>query len=213
LHRVDLLLRGNTVEALKRAGAKTVWVGAESGSQRILDAMDKGTRVEQIYAATRRLHEVQIEVGFFLQFGYPGETRDDIDKTLQMVRDCRPDDIGMSVSYPLPGTKFYENVKQELGAKQNWVDSKDLAMMYHGPFTTDFYRQLHVVLHKEFRLHRGWSELVTVVRRPTSLRRKHLRRLGACLFHLTTLPTARRRLRQLSNLPHGPSQPMVPDAW
>jgi len=104
LNRVDLLLRGNTIPALKRAGARTVWVGAESGSQKILDAMEKGTKVEQIYEASRRLHDVGIEVGFFLEFGYPGETRDDIEQTLQMVRDCRPDDIGMSVSYPLPGT-------------------------------------------------------------------------------------------------------------
>ena len=118
LHRVDLLLRGNTIGALKRAGARTVWVGAESGSQKILDAMDKGTKVEQIYAAAERLHQAEIEVGFFLQFGYPGETREDIERTLQMVRDCKPDDIGMSVSYPLPGTKFHETVKQELGVNR-----------------------------------------------------------------------------------------------
>ena len=60
--------------ALQRAGCRTAWIGAESGSQRILDAMEKGTRVEQIAAAARRLHDAGIEVGFFLQFGYPGET-------------------------------------------------------------------------------------------------------------------------------------------
>src|SRR5687767_13419047 len=81
LHRVDILARSGTVEALKRAGAKTIWVGAESGSQQILDAMDKGTRVEHIYEAARRMRAAGIEVGFFLQFGYPGETRADIEKT------------------------------------------------------------------------------------------------------------------------------------
>ncbi|MBV9282478.1 MAG: B12-binding domain-containing radical SAM protein [Chloroflexi bacterium] len=211
LHRVDLLLRGDTIGALKRAGARTVWVGAESGSQRILDAMEKGTKVEQIYAAARRLHEAGIEVGFFLQFGYPGETRADIERTLQMVRDCKPDDIGMSVSYPLPGTTFFETVKPELGAKQNWVDSNDLAMMYRGPFTTDFYRQLHVVLHKEFRMRRGWEEVRWAARRPTTLRRRHLRRLGASLFHRATLPPARRRLDRLAGLPHHPTRPLLPD--
>jgi anaerobic magnesium-protoporphyrin IX monomethyl ester cyclase len=201
LHRADLLLRGNTIAALKRAGAKTVWVGAESGSQAILDAMDKGTAVGQIYAAAQRLHEAGIEVGFFLQFGYPGETLADIDKTLRMVRDCKPDDIGMSVSYPLPGTKFYERVKQELGVKQHWVDSNDLDMLYHGPFSTDFYRQLHVVLHKEFRMRRGWDEVCRAVRQPKSLTRRHLRRLGAAAFNLATLPPARRRLHRLAGLP------------
>src|SRR5580692_10136828 len=88
--------------ALRAAGCRTAWMGAESGSQRTLDAIEVGTRVEQIVEATRWLHEAGIEVGFFLQFGYPGETREDIESTRRMVRDCRPDDIGISVSYPLP---------------------------------------------------------------------------------------------------------------
>ncbi|MDE3092064.1 MAG: B12-binding domain-containing radical SAM protein, partial [Chloroflexota bacterium] len=99
LLRADLVTDA-TVAALGRAGCRTVWMGAESGSQTILDAMDKGTRVEQIYAAARRLHRAGIQVGFFLQYGYRGEERADIEKTLQMVRDCQPDDIGISVSYP-----------------------------------------------------------------------------------------------------------------
>jgi anaerobic magnesium-protoporphyrin IX monomethyl ester cyclase len=202
LHRADLLLRGNTIAALQRAGARTVWLGAESGSQKILNAMDKGTTVAQIATAAQRLHEAGIEVGFFLQFGYPGETRADIDKTLRMVRDCKPDDIGMSVSYPLPGTKFYEKVKEDLGAKRHWVDSNDLDMLYHGPYSTDFYRQLHVVLHKEFRMRRGWDDVCRAVRQPTRLKRRHLRRLAAAAFYLATLPLARRRLNRLARLPH-----------
>ena len=102
------LLRADQVtpavaRALRAAGCRTAWIGAESGSQRILDAMEKGTRVDQIANATGLLHGAGVEVGFFLQFGYPGETREDIERTLQMVRDCAPDDIGVSVSYPLPG--------------------------------------------------------------------------------------------------------------
>jgi hypothetical protein len=126
-----------------------------------------------------------------------------------MVRDCRPDDIGMSVSYPLPGTRFYESVKQELGGKQNWLDSNDLAMLYRGPFTTAFYRQLHVVLHKEFRLRRGGEEVRRALGRPGTWKGLHLRRLGACLYHLATLPLAQRRLDYLARLPHPPSSPLA----
>ncbi len=79
---------------------------------------------------------------------------DDVQKTLKMVRECMPDDIGISVSYPLPGTKFYESVKLELGEKQNWIDSEDLAMLYRGPFPTEFYRILHGRVHYEFRTRR-----------------------------------------------------------
>jgi anaerobic magnesium-protoporphyrin IX monomethyl ester cyclase len=211
LNRADLLLRGNTVQSLKRAGAKTLWIGAESGSQKVLDAMEKGTRVEQIYEATRRLHAAGIEVGYFLQFGYPGETRDDIELTLQMVRDCRPDDIGMSVSYPLPGTRFHDRVRDELGVKQNWLDSNDLAMLYQGPFTTEFYRQLHTVLHKEFRTRKYRAELGQLVRRPRATRRRHLRHLAALTVHSATLPLERHRLDRLERQPHSGIAPLPRD--
>jgi anaerobic magnesium-protoporphyrin IX monomethyl ester cyclase len=201
LHRVDLLLRGDTVEALARAGAQTVWVGAESGAQHILDAMDKGTKVEQIVAAAARMRAAGIKVGFFLQFGYPGETRADIERTLQLVRDCRPDDIGMSVSYPLPGTKFHRTVQAELGLKQNWQDSNDLDMLYQGPFSTAFYRQLHVALHKEFRARKGWRDFRAAARHPRTLRPRHLRRALGMVYNMATLPLARRRLDRLAAAP------------
>jgi anaerobic magnesium-protoporphyrin IX monomethyl ester cyclase len=201
LSRADLIVRDeNNVMALQRAGCDIVWIGAESGSQQVLNAMEKGTRVEQIYEAAHQLQGVGVKVGFFLQFGYPGETRADIEKTLQMVRECQPDDVGMSVSYPLPGTKFYENVKLQLGKKQNWVDSADLAMMYQGPFVTDFYRQLHVVLHKEFRSRRGWQRLTRIATRPQKWRPAHLREAAAIVYRLATLPVARLKLNRLAGV-------------
>src|SRR5574341_2335889 len=202
LSRADLIVReGDNVEVLWRAGCQIVWIGAESGSQKILDAMGKGTTVEQIHDAARRLHAAGIRVGLFLQFGYPGEPRDAIEQTLQLVRDCKPDDIGISVSYPLPGTKFYENVRMQLGNQQNWIDSADLAMLYQGPFTTAFYRQLHTVVHKEFRARQtlpqsGWRRLLP------------LRQIGRVLYHLLTLPAARRKLNRLARVPHAGLKPM-----
>jgi anaerobic magnesium-protoporphyrin IX monomethyl ester cyclase len=157
LQRADLVNEKIAV-GLAKAGCKTVWLGAESGSQKILNAMDKGDKVEDIYRAAKLLRENGIEVGFFLQFGYPGEAWDDVQQTLKMVRECMPDDIGISVSYPLPGTKFYESVKLELGEKQNWVDSDDLAMLYRGPFPTEFYRILHGRVHYEFRIRRALQQ-------------------------------------------------------
>jgi anaerobic magnesium-protoporphyrin IX monomethyl ester cyclase len=202
LQRVDLILKGDTIDALRRAGAQRIWVGAESGSQKILDAMEKGTQVENIYEAARRLHAAGIQVGFFLQFGYPGETRRDIDQTLQMVRDCRPDDIGMSVSYPLPGTRFFAAVQHELGSKQNWQDSDDLAMLYHGPFSTSFYRWLHRVLHREFRAQRAWDQLLPALRKPLSLRPRHLRLVRSVVYAKLVLPLLRVELARRARAPH-----------
>lgn len=183
LQRADLI-NEKVAAALKDAGCKTVWIGAESGSQKILDSMEKGNKVADIYNAAHQLSERGIEVGFFLQFGYPGEGWEDIQQTLKMVRESMPDDIGISVSYPLPGTKFYERVKVELGDKQNWVDSEDLDMLYHGPFSSKFYRILHGRIHHEFRLRRAW----------------HKRDLGKLLrapYHLIWIAQANMKLRKL----------------
>lgn len=143
------LMTPRTVAALRRAGCAEVWMGAESGSQRILDAMDKDIRVDKIYEARENLRRQGIRAGFFLQFGYPGETWQDIRNTIRMVRETAPDDVGISVAYPLPGTKFYARVAAELGAKQNWLDSEDMAMMFRGTYTTAFYAALHDALHLE----------------------------------------------------------------
>jgi anaerobic magnesium-protoporphyrin IX monomethyl ester cyclase len=146
--RVDLMTL-DTVRALRRAGCDEVWLGIESGSQRILDAMDKGTRVEQIGKARDNLRSEGIRACYFLQFGYQGEEWEDIQKTVNLVRNTRPDDIGVSVSYPLPGTKFFDRVQSQLSDKTNWSDSEDLSMMFQGAYTDEFYRALHNALHAQ----------------------------------------------------------------
>jgi anaerobic magnesium-protoporphyrin IX monomethyl ester cyclase len=162
--RVDLMTL-DTVRALRRAGCAEVWLGIESGSQRILDAMDKGTRVEQIAKARDNLRSEGIGACYFLQFGYQGETWEDIQKTVNLVRSTRPDDIGVSVSYPLPGTKFFDRVQSQLSDKTNWSDSDDLSMMFQGAYTDEFYRALHDALHAQVNSfnsggeHATWKEL------------------------------------------------------
>jgi len=157
------LMKPQVVEALARAGAEEVWLGVESGSQRILDAMDKGTRIDQIREATRTLRAHGIRACWFIQLGYLGEAWDDILRTRDAIRDEQPDDIGVSVSYPLPGTAFYERVKNLLGSKTNWAHSGDLDMMFPGTYRTEFYRAIRDLLHEEVRqrtaLEHRWAEL------------------------------------------------------
>ena len=193
LSRADLLVKGNTIEALAKSGCTSTWMGAESGSQKILDAMEKGTTVEQIYESSRKLKEHNIRVGFFLQFGYTGETKEDIEKTFEMVRECLPDEIGVSVSYPLPGTKFYDNVKEQLGEKQNWFDSQDLAMMYHGTYSPDFYRALHKLIHKRFRVWKGME----IIASPKKWNKHSPRALASAVFHRATVKKFEREMKEL----------------
>ena len=146
--RADLM-SDVTVNALKTAGCSEVWMGVESGSQKILDAMDKGLTLSSVYTARERLKEAGIRACYFLQFGYPGETWEDLLATIDFVRETRPDDIGISFSYPLPGTKFYENVQAQLGQKRNWKDSADLCIMFKAAYANEFYLAVRSALHAE----------------------------------------------------------------
>src|SRR5476651_892769 len=140
--RADLLLQDDQIRALAASGCDNVWIGAESGSQKILDAMDKGTTIEQIHTATDLLKRHHIKPSFFIQFGYLGETKQDIELTIKMIGDLLPYEIGISVSYPLPGTAFYQKVKAELQKKTNWTDSDEMALMYKNTYPPAFYKQL-----------------------------------------------------------------------
>lgn len=152
--RADLMSE-RMAEALREAGCREAWIGAESGSQRVLDAMNKGTTVVQIKVARERLKAVGIRVGFFIQLGYMGEELDDILATRALLEASRPDEIGVSVSYPLPGTKFYDLVKAQLGGKTHWRASDDLDMMFHGTYTSDFYRCVRNLMHDQVGLQSG----------------------------------------------------------
>jgi len=102
----------DAVDALARSGCREVGLSAESGSQQGIDAMDKGITVADIRGARRRLGDRGIRARFFIQFGYPVETRTDIGSTIEFLGELLPDDIGISVSSPMPPTKFYEMVDE-----------------------------------------------------------------------------------------------------
>jgi len=187
--RADLLVQENYVEALARAGCEDVWMGAESGSQKILDAMDKGITVDQIRKATSLLKSHHIKPSFFIQFGYPGETRKDIMQTIRLINEQLPHDIGISVSYPLPGTPFYEKVKSELMLKANWTDSDEMALMFRNTYPAPFYKQLHRYVHRNYRKHLAFENMRNFLKKPFDVNRKVLKSAlsGIYLIPVTAL--------------------------
>lgn len=195
--RADLLLRDNTVEALAAAGCDEVWIGAESGSQKILDAMEKGITRRQIVEARELLRKHGINASFFLQFGYRGESSDDILATIDMVKELMPDNIGISVSYPLPGTKFFETVKAEMGEKKNWTDSDDLAMMYRGTFSPQYYKQLHRYVHKIFRSRQGFGFLRDFFTLRGKITKEKIRRIVLLAYYMPAIVVDKVRLERL----------------
>jgi radical SAM superfamily enzyme YgiQ (UPF0313 family) len=162
--RADLLQNEKIWQLLSASGADEVWIGAESGSQKILDAMDKGITIEQIATAVIGLKKHHVKPCLFLQFGYYGETLEDIRKTFDMLKHLQPHDIGVSVSYPLPGTKYYENIKALMSSKKNWSDSDELLLMYQSGLSARFYKALHRYVHKSFRARQSWNELLKLVK-------------------------------------------------
>lgn len=163
--RADLISK-RMASALARAGCSEVWIGAESGSQKILDAMNKGTTVSGIVRARRLLADEGVRVGFFLMLGYLGEELPDVLATRDLLSYARPDDVGVSVAYPLPGTKFHESVRRQLGRATHWRESKDLSMMFAGTYRSEFYHLVRDLLHDQVdtgmtpELQQRWDALV-----------------------------------------------------
>lgn len=199
--RADLLLQEDYIKDLARAGCENIWMGAESGSQKILDAMDKGIRVEHIYEATRLLKQYQIHPSFFIQFGYPGETKDDIIRTINMIVELLPHEIGISVSYPLPGTVFYNNVKMQLREKTNWTDSDELALMFRNTYEPAFYKQLHRYVHKNFRKHLALQAIKSVFKDPGKLNFLSIKKSFSLFYYHPTAWLARQRLERFNPIP------------
>jgi len=195
--RVDLLLKENMIKDLARAGCDNIWMGAESGSQKILDAMDKGTKVEQIYEATRLLKKNGIKPSFFIQFGYPGETYEDIKKTISMINQLLPFEIGISVSYPLPGTVFFEKVKSELKEKTNWTDSDEMALMFHNNYQPAFYKQLHTYVHKSYRKHLSFENFKQLFSDPFKINYLTLKKALSGIYYVPSAFFEKIKLLQL----------------
>ena len=195
--RADLLADEETVKALALAGCENVWIGAESGSQQILDAMDKGITIAQIRDATRLMKENGIKPSFFIQFGYPGELKDDIKLTIDMINELLPFEIGISVSYPLPGTLFYDRVKADLKKKTNWTDSDEMALMFSNTFPPSYYKQLHKYVHQNYHKHLAKNSLVKMIHDPLGANLKSISKAVSVIYHAPATLIEGMKLRKL----------------
>jgi radical SAM superfamily enzyme YgiQ (UPF0313 family) len=151
--------------------------------------------VEQIFEATHLLRKNNIHPSFFIQFGYPGETKEDIVKTIDMINTLLPYEIGISVSYPLPGTVFFEKVKEQLQYKSNWTDSDELALMFRNTYAPAFYKQLHRYVHKSYRKHMAIEAMKKILNRPVSISFKKIKKALSILYYFPSAWIAKQKLR------------------
>ena len=133
-------LNERVADALAEMGCCRVWVGSESGSQRVLDAMDRGVRLEQVQQAVHMLQQRGIAAGMFLMWGYDGEQIQDIEATVEHVARCRPDTFLTTVSYPLKGTGYYQDVQDRLVTIGDWTATTDRDLRIRGRHSRRFYK-------------------------------------------------------------------------
>ena len=152
--RADRLQSEAAVKVLSELGCYRIWIGSESGSQRILDAMERGVTVEQVHRAVKLAQQYGIRVGMFLMWGYEGEQLEDIAATVEHVKVSNPDVFFTTVAYPIKGTPYFEQVKSKVGAPIAWQDATDRDYTIEGRRSRDYYRLADVWLRSEVEAHR-----------------------------------------------------------
>jgi radical SAM superfamily enzyme YgiQ (UPF0313 family) len=125
ISRADRMMKEEVLETLARMGCYRIWIGSESGSQRILDAMRRGVKVEQVQWATEAAHRHGIQVGMFLMWGYDGEELEDIEATIALVKKCNPDLFLTTVSYPIMNTEYFRKISGLVTLNESWAEATD----------------------------------------------------------------------------------------
>jgi len=127
------------IELLKKAGAFRVWIGAESGSQKVIDAMDRRVDVNVVREMIQKTRKAGMEAGTFIMLGYPGETEDDIFETVKHLKDSNPNYFTITVAYPIKGTGLYNEVEALQTNKIDWDTSTDRDRDFKRTYSRKYY--------------------------------------------------------------------------
>ncbi|MGC1296391.1 MAG: radical SAM protein [Alloacidobacterium sp.] len=142
-------LNAEMMDLLAELGCFRMWIGSESGSQRILDAMDRGVKIEQVHNAVKMSRERGIQSGMFLMWGYEGEELEDIEATVRHVSTSQPDIFFTTVSYPIKGTPYYKRISDRLVQLEPWGKTSDRELKIKGRHTKRFYAYADKLLRDE----------------------------------------------------------------
>lgn len=154
ISRADRMMKDEVLETLAEMGCFRVWIGSESGSQRILDRMDRKVTVEQVQWATKAAQRHGIEVGMFLMWGYEGETEDDIAATVEHVKKTNPDVFFTTVAYPIKGTEYFGEVADRVVLDKPWDAASDRDHEIRGRHSKAYYRHADRWLRNAVEAHR-----------------------------------------------------------
>jgi len=142
------------MDILAELGCFRIWIGSESGSQRILDAMERGVTPEQVRTAVALAKSRGIKAGMFLMWGYEGEELEDIEATVEHVKRSNPDVFFTTVSYPIKGTPYFDDVSPRLVSLKSWAEASDRDYRIRGRHSRRFYQYTDQLLRSEVELDR-----------------------------------------------------------
>jgi radical SAM superfamily enzyme YgiQ (UPF0313 family) len=154
ISRADRMMKEDVLATLAEMGCKRIWIGSESGSQRILDAMQRGVTVEQVQWATRAAQRHGIEVGMFLMWGYEGETLEDIEATVEHVKQANPDIFFTTVAYPIKNTPYFDAIADRVSLDREWDDVTDRDYVITGRNPPSYYKEADRWLRHAVEAHR-----------------------------------------------------------
>jgi radical SAM superfamily enzyme YgiQ (UPF0313 family) len=133
-------LNESIIDTLAEMGCYRLWIGAESGSQRILDAMQRKTEAIDVQEKTKMLQAKRIEVGMFIMLGYDGENIADLEATVDHLKKANPDTFLTTVAYPIKGTKYYQAVEDKIIDHHVWTERTDRDLGVSGRYSAEFYQ-------------------------------------------------------------------------
>lgn len=149
ISRADRMMKDEVLQTLADMGCYRIWIGSESGSQRVLDGMERGVKVEQVIWAARAAKRHGIQVGMFLMWGYPGEKIEDIAATVELVKKCQPDIHLTTVAYPIKNTGYFHKAGDSVHLGKQWSDATDRDYRIKGRHSRVYYRQADSWLNNE----------------------------------------------------------------
>ncbi|WP_296381236.1 radical SAM protein [Winogradskyella sp.] len=132
-------LNDEILQLLKEAGCYRIWIGAESGSQKIIDAMDRRVDVDVVKEAIQKTNALGIETGTFIMVGYPGEDENDINETITYLKAANPSHFTITVAYPIKGTSLYNEIEDKITTQPNWETSTDRDIDFTRTYSRKFY--------------------------------------------------------------------------
>jgi radical SAM superfamily enzyme YgiQ (UPF0313 family) len=139
ISRADRMKKEEVLKTLADIGCYRIWIGSESGSQRVLDAMQRGVKVEEVQWATKAAQRHGMEVGMFLMWGYDGEELSDIEATIEHVQAANPDVFFTTVAYPIKNTGYYQKVVDRISIKGDWTGTTDRDLLIRGRHSRRYY--------------------------------------------------------------------------